>query len=126
MSRPNPHTALIADTLALLRLSARDRGIFFKNSTGMFYKNQIPHYYGVKGSPDIYGITTAGYFGLEGKTGSGSQSPDQREFERVTRHYFQFYFVFHTPAEALQFVLTNIPIRVPPTQIIRQKSGGIF
>jgi hypothetical protein len=104
------HKVLIDATLLHLGKNAMHVGRFFRNETGCAYRDgpRGREYvrYGVLGSPDIYGILVGGrYIGLEGKTGKAVQAQNQIAFEAMVRKLGAHYFVFHSPDEALDYVL---------------------
>lgn len=77
------HNELVNRILILLH--SHKLGRFWANNTGAV-KTVKGHFqrYGLKGSSDIIGLSTQGQFvGIEIKTGTGRQSGDQKNFERM-------------------------------------------
>ena len=76
------------------------RGFFvWRNNSGM--RNKIR--FGIKGSPDIIGITPKGRFiGVEVKSPTGKQSEDQKAFERQINDRHGVYILCVTLEEMIE------------------------
>lgn len=108
-SRNEAHTKLVNDIL--VELSRRAYVRVWKSQTGVFRDleddNRIIRT-GVKGSADISGILRirSGYgirLEIEVKTGSGRQTPDQKNFQRMIESLGGFYLVARSIQEAVEF-----------------------
>ena len=87
------HNELVNRTLILLH--SNKLGRFWKNNTGAV-KTIKGHFqrYGLKGSSDILGLSHLGQFvAVEIKTGTGRQSGDQKNFQRMVESNGGLYFI---------------------------------
>lgn len=67
-----------------------------KSPHGGFYR------FGTPGSPDIIVIMNGDFIGLEVKTKSGRQSPDQKEFERAVKDAGGEYYVIRSVDDLIE------------------------
>jgi len=91
--RYHNHNELVNRTLILLH--SNKLGRFWGNATGAV-KTVKGHFqrYGLKGSSDIIGLSKTGQFiGIEVKTGTGKQSKDQLNFQRMIETNGGLYFL---------------------------------
>ena len=107
------HERIVRETLILLGREAFKLGRFFENPTGVAYRDHSWGRewisYGVKGSPDIYGIILGGrYVGIEIKSGNAIQQDNQVKFQAMVRSFGGFYFVCRSSADALEAVLKAV------------------
>ena len=103
------HEQIVRETLILLGREAYRLGRFFRNETGVAYRDDNGRRtwiaYGIKGSPDIYGILLGGtYIGLEIKSGNATQQPNQKAFQAMVESLGGRYKVCRSAQEALEFV----------------------
>lgn len=105
------HERTVERALILLGKEAYQIGRFFRNETGAAYRDtkggkRIWFHYGIKGSPDIYGILAGGrYIGIEIKTGNAVQQENQKLFQRMIESFGGLYKVCKSEHEALEFAL---------------------
>ncbi len=105
------HTALIIDCLLALGRECADVGRFFRNETGMALnpRTEEPFTYGVKGSPDIYGLVIGGFYvGLECKTGNAKLNDNQQKFHRMCERFNVRIYVVRSAEEAVEIVKREV------------------
>lgn len=110
------HERIVRETLELLGREAHQFGRFFRNDTGVAYRDdsfgrRTYIAYGVKGSGDIYGFVTGGriiYF--EVKSGNATQQENQKRFEAMVKKFGGHYFVIRSASEALEAVYKVISL----------------
>lgn len=103
------HTQLVKDIL--VELSRRAYVRVWKSQTGVFRDLEDDDRIirtGVKGGADISGILRirSGYgirLEIEVKTGSGRQTPDQKNFQRMIESLGGFYVVARSVQDAVEF-----------------------
>ena len=100
------HEELCARTLILLH--SNKLGRFWKNQTGAV-KTIKDHFqrYGLKGSSDILGLSHLGQFvAVEIKTGTGRQSGDQKNFQRMVESNGGLYFIVREEVDIQKIIDT--------------------
>lgn len=91
----NPHSILVNQVL--LEIGSRKDLMVWKNATGVTKIDDRVIRYGLPGSPDIIGILAGGRFlGLEIKTGSARQSPQQKFFQKRFESLGGIYIAIHS------------------------------
>jgi hypothetical protein len=95
------HNDMVKRTL--IYLNEELLGVFWSNATGAI-KGKNGHYqkYGLVGSADILGISTSGRFiGVEVKTGSGRQTKEQLNFQRIVEKNNGLYVLIRSTSDFL-------------------------
>ncbi len=107
----NPHSELVHKLLMALG-DRPDLGKFWKQATGAV---ELPSgawlHYGLLGSADVSGILGCGCRAeLEVKTGSGVQSKEQKNFERMITDYHGLYLIARDTKDTLAAIEAHIKI----------------
>ncbi len=79
MNNSKEHTELVSETVDYLR---QNLGFFWKNATGSAKHRGRFYSYGLPGSPDVIGCFRSKFIGIEIKTGTARQSPNQKSFQK--------------------------------------------
>ena len=105
----NNHSILVANIL--LELGSRKDLMIWKNSTGVAVADGRHVRYGLKGSPDIIGVIEGGIFlGIEVKTGSATQSPHQKKFQKRFEQLGGLYIVARSTEDIKKIPIGKIGI----------------
>ncbi len=85
--------------------------MIWKNSTGVAVADGRHVRYGLKGSPDIIGVIEGGIFlGIEVKTGSATQSPQQKKFQKRFEQLGGLYIVARSTEDIKKIPIGKIGI----------------
>lgn len=109
MAAKNPHTQLVKEVLDALAF--RTDCCVWKNNSGEGKLNGRYVTFGKKGTSDIIGFTSDGFFlALECKTGNATQTKEQKEFQAIVEGFGARYLVVRSAFEAYSYIeALNLP-----------------